>query len=150
MKQDILESVVRDVLSITPLVRRNIQRKLVRTAFAQIEHKISLPHLEIMSLLRNCGTQHIAGIGEALQIPKPQMTHLIDRLEDLKLVRRRADPADRRIVNVALTPRGRRIIDELDQAIRSSISEKLSRLSGKELSELSVSLRKLGDILSKL
>jgi DNA-binding MarR family transcriptional regulator len=150
MKQEILDSVVRDVLSITPLVRRNIQRKLVRTAFAQIEHNISLPHLEIMSLLRNSGTQHIAGIGESLQIPKPQMTHLIDRLEGLEIVRRRADPADRRIVNIALTARGRRIIDELDRVFRSSISEKLSGLTEEELSELSVSLRKLRDILSKL
>jgi DNA-binding MarR family transcriptional regulator len=149
-KHSILEAVVGDFLSITPLVRRNIQRKLVRTAFARVEHNISLPHLEIMLLLRNNGKQHIAGIGEALQIPKPQMTHLIDRLEGLKIITRRADPADRRVINVALTARGRRIIDEMDQVIRSGISEKLSGLSEEELKELSVSLRKLGDIFSKL
>jgi hypothetical protein len=34
--------------------------------------------------------------------------------------------------------------------IRSGISEKLSGLSEEELKELSVSLRKLGDIFSKL
>jgi DNA-binding MarR family transcriptional regulator len=150
MKEEILDSVVGDLLSITPLVRRNIQRKLVRTAFASIEQHISLPHLEIMLLLRKDGTRHIAGIGEALQIPKPQMTHLIDRLEDLKLVVRQTDPADRRIVNVALTARGRRIIEELDQVIKSSIKDKLSGLTEKELRELSVSLRRLGDILSRL
>ncbi len=150
MKQEILDSVVRDVLSITPLVRRNIQRKLVRTAFAQIEQNISLPHLEIMWLLRNFGTRHIAEIGETLQIPKPQMTHLIDRLEDLKIIARQMDPADRRVINITLTPAGQSIIDELDQVLRSSVSEKLSGLSEKELSELSVALRKLGDILSKL
>jgi MarR family transcriptional regulator, organic hydroperoxide resistance regulator len=149
-KREILDGVVGDVLSITPLVRRNIQRKLVRTAFARIEHNISLPHLEIMLLLRHSGKQHIAGIGEALQIPKPQMTHLIDRLESLKLIVRRADRADRRVVNIALTARGRRIIDELDQVIRNGIGEKLSGLSQAELKELSVSLRKLGDIFSKL
>jgi MarR family transcriptional regulator, organic hydroperoxide resistance regulator len=150
MKNEVLDSVVGELLSITPLVRRNIQRKLVRTAFAQIEHNITLPHLEIMMSLKNSGTQHIAGIGDTLQIPKPQMTHLVDRLETLKIATRQSDPADRRIVNIALTPRGRRIIDELDRVIRSSIREKLSGLTEKELGELSASLRKLGDILSKL
>lgn len=150
MKDEILDSVVDDLLSITPLVRRNMQRKLVRTAFASIEHHISLPHLEVMLLLKRVGTEHIAGIGEALQIPKPQMTHLIDRLEDLKIVARQIDPADRRIINVALTARGRRIIDELDQVIKSSIKDKLSGLTEKELRELSVSLRRLGGILARL
>ena len=149
-KQEVLDGVVGDVLSITPLIRRNIQRKLVRTAFARIEHNISLPHLEIMLLLRTGGKQHIARIGEALQIPKPQMTHLIDRLDGLKIIARRAEPADRRVVNVGLTARGRRIIDELDQVIRNGIGEKLSGLTQAELKELSVSLRKLGDIFSKL
>ena len=51
MKPDVLDSVVSDLLSITPLIRRNIQRKLVRTAFAGIEEHITLPHLEIMLTL---------------------------------------------------------------------------------------------------
>jgi DNA-binding MarR family transcriptional regulator len=150
MKSEALDSVVGELLSITPLVRRNIQRKLVRTAFARIEQNITLPHLEIMLLLKHRGTRHIAEIGETLQIPRPQMTHLIDRLEDLKIVTRQADPADRRIVNIALTARGRRIINELDHVIRSGISEKLAGLTEEELGELSVSLKKLRDILSKL
>jgi DNA-binding MarR family transcriptional regulator len=150
MKEEILGSVVGDVLSITPLVRRSIQRKLVRTAFASIEHKISLPHVEIMLLLKHGGTRHIAEIGDNLQIPKPQMTHLIDRLEELKIVARQADASDRRVFNIALTARGRRIVDELDQVITDSIRDKLSALTEDELKELSASLRKLGDILSKL
>ena len=143
MNDEILNDLVGDLLSITPLIRRTIQRKLVRTAFASIEHHISLPHLEIMRLLKEGGTQHIAELGEALQIPKPQMTHLIDRLEGLDIVVRQADPADRRIVNVSLTDHGRSIIDELDQVLKSSVRDKLSGLTGKEVEELSVSLRKL-------
>jgi DNA-binding MarR family transcriptional regulator len=150
MENDILDSLVADLLSITPLVRRNIQKKLVRTAFSRVEHHISLPHLEIMLRLRKYGPQHIAGIGEALLIPKPQMTHLVDRLQELKLAVRKTNRADRRVVNVALTAKGRRVIDELDQAIRDSIKIKLSGLTSLEVSELSVCLRRLGEILSRL
>jgi len=150
MKPEVLDSVVSDLLSITPLIRRNIQRKLVRTAFAGIEEHITLPHLEIMLTLKEEATRHIAEIGERLQIPKPQMTHLIDRLQSLELVSRQTDAGDRRIINIALTGKGRRIIEELDGVIKSSIKEKLAGLTEAELKELSVSLRRLGEILSKL
>jgi DNA-binding MarR family transcriptional regulator len=150
MKKSALDGIVADLLSITPLVRRSIQRKLVRTAFAQIEEDISLPHLEIMKALQEEGTRHIAEIGERLQIPKPQMTRLIDRLEDLGIVARRADNTDRRVINIALTDKGRRIIEELDRVIVGSIKVKLASLTEAELRELSMALKKLGDILSKL
>ncbi len=150
MERSVLDNIVRDLLSISPLIRRNIQRKVVRTAFAQIEEDITLPHMEIMITLKEEGTRHIAEIGERLQIPKSQMTHLIDRLERLEIVARQSNPADRRIINIALTDRGRRIIEELDCVIKGSIKEKLACLTDEELQGLSLSLRKLGEILSKL
>lgn len=150
MKRSVLDSVVKDLLSITPLIRRSIQRKVVRTAFAQIEEDITLPHLEIMKILQEEGTKYIAEIGERLQIPKPQMTHLIDRLEKLEIATRQADTTDRRMSNIMLTDKGRRIIEELDQVINESIKAKLSYLTEEELQELSVSLKKLGDILYRL
>lgn len=150
MKRSVLDSVVKDLLSITPLIRRSIQRKVVRTAFAQIEEDITLPHLEIMKILQEEGTKYIAEIGERLQIPKPQMTHLIDRLEKLEIAARQADTTDRRMSNIMLTDKGRQIIEELDQVINESIKAKLSYLTEDELRELSVSLKKLGDILYRL
>jgi len=150
MKRSVLDSVVKDLLSITPLIRRSIQRKVVRAAFAQIEEDITLPHLEIMKILQEEGTKYIAEIGERLQIPKPQMTHLIDRLEKLEIAARQADTTDRRMSNIMLTDKGRRIIEELDQVINESIKAKLSYLTEDELRELSVSLKKLGDILYRL
>jgi DNA-binding MarR family transcriptional regulator len=149
-RKNILDSVIQDLLSITPLVRRSIQRKLVRTAFAQIEADLSLPHLEIIKTLQEEGRKHIAEIGERLQIPKPQMTHLIDRLENLEMVTRQADATDRRIINITLTDKGNTITEELDRILTDSIRERLSCLTDEELQELSASLRKLGGILAKL
>ena len=150
MKESVIGAVIDDLLSITPLIRRSIQRKVVRTAFAQIEEDISLPHLEIIKALKDNGTRHIAEIGDKLQIPKPQMTHLIDKLENLGIVTRQVCSTDRRIINLTLTDKGKRIIEELDRVIKETIKVKLSSLSEDELNELSVSLEKLGDILCKL
>ena len=150
MRKVILDDIVNDLLSITPLIRRTIQRKLVRTAFAQIEADMSLPHIEIIKTLRDYGTMHIAEIGEKLLIPKPQMTHLIDRLVSLEIIVRQADTSDRRTTNISLTEKGERIIEEFDTVIKDSIQDKLSGLTEEDLKELSVSLRKLGEVFSRL
>jgi DNA-binding MarR family transcriptional regulator len=150
MNETILDTVIKDLLAITPSIRRSVQRKLVKTAFTKIEEHLTLLHIEIMKTLQEEGTLHIAEIGERLQIPKPQMTHLLDRLEQLKIVRRQPDSADRRIINVALTAKGRRIGEEFDRVIRTGVGEKLSCLSDAELKELSVSLRKIDALFSRL
>ena len=150
MRNDVLDSVIKDMLSLPPLIRRSFHRKVFKTAFTLIKEGISPPHFEIMRTLKETGRLHIAEIGERLQIPKPQMTHLIDRLVSLGIVVRQADVADRRIINIALTDKGKKMIEKHDRSIRGSIKENLSCLTNEELHELSVSLRKLRDILSKL
>ena len=150
MRSSLLESVVKDLLSIPPLFRRSIHRKVFKTALAQIEEDISLPHFEIMRTLKEAGTLHIAEIGKRLQLPKPQMTHLIDRLVSLEMAVRQTDATDRRVINITLTDKGKVVIEEHDRLMKGSIKEKLSCLTDEELQELLVSLRKLRDILSKL
>lgn len=150
MRKKEMDEVIGDLLSLTPLIRRSIHRKLLKAAFTKVEADVGMPHLEIMKILEIRGTLHIAEIGESLQIPKPQMTHLIDRLEALGVVRRESDTSDRRITNVVLTDRGRTIVQEIDENLYEGISETLSCLSDDELRDLSLSLKKLGDLLNKI
>ena len=145
-----MESIVDDFLSILPLMRRSVSKKVLKSALEQIEEPVSLPQFEIMKTLQEEGTQHIARIGEKLSIPKPQMTVLIDRLEGLGIAERQADENDRRVINVALTARGKAMIEEHDAMVRDIIVDKLSCLTDGEVQELSESLRKLNKILCKL
>ena len=150
MKHKILDSVVGDLLSIPPLIRRGINRKVVKAAFDKIGEDISVPHFEIMMVLQDAGSQHIAEIGEKLLIPKPQMTLLIDRLVSLQIVARQTDETDRRQINVTLTDKGKGVLKDKDRVLRANFKEKLSCLTNEDLQELSVSLRKIRDILSRL
>jgi len=68
---------------------------------------ISPVHIGIMKQLDEAGTLHVAEIGERLQIARPQMTHLIDKLVDLEIVERHTDKTDRRMINIVLTDKGR-------------------------------------------
>lgn len=150
MKNEMLDSVTEDLFTIPPLIGRSIRRKLFRTALAHIREDISPPHFEIMRTLDESGTLHVTEIGERLQIPRPQMTHLIDKLVSLGMVERQPDDRDRRIINIAPTSKSKSLLKKHKRMMEKAIKETLSSLTDKDLKELSTSLRKLRDILSKL
>jgi len=150
MKPEILDGITEDMFMIPPLIGRSVRRKLLRTAMAHIREDISPPHFEIMRTLDENGTLHVTEIGERLQIPKPQMTHLIDKLVSLDMVERQPEDRDRRIINIALTSKSKSLLRKHKRIMENAIKETLSSLTDKDLKELSTSLRKLRDILSKL
>lgn len=55
-------------------------------------------------------SQH--ALAERLGIPPSRMVALVDRLEELGLVERRADPEDRRVRGLFLTRRGRTVLEK--------------------------------------
>jgi DNA-binding MarR family transcriptional regulator len=150
MRNEILDSIAEDMFTIPPLIGRSIRRKLLRMAMAHVREDISPPHFEIMRTLQEAGTLHVTEIGERLQIPRPQMTHLIDKLVALEMVERQPDARDRRIINIALTGSGRALLKKHRRMIESAIKTSLTPLTDDELEEASTSLRTLRRILSKL
>jgi DNA-binding MarR family transcriptional regulator len=150
MRNDISGRVAVDLLSIPPLIFRIIRRKLIVNTLADIDVDIKLPHFEIMKVLEEEGTLHVAEIGEKLQIAKAQMTHLIDKLVDLSMVERNIDTADRRTINVALTDKGKTFLEIHENNIVNAVREYISCLEDDELEALSNSLRVLRDTLLKL
>lgn len=150
MRDSMLGALADDLFSIPALIARASRRKLLKTALACIDESISPLHFGIMKVLSETGTLHVTAIGDRLQIPGPQMTRLVDRLVALGLVERRPDAADRRSINLALTEKGRSVLEEHGAAVRDSVKEALACLTDEELRQLSVSLRTLRDIFSRL
>ena len=150
MGSDIPGKVAVDLLSIPPLVFRIIRSKLINISLADIDIDIKLPHIEIMTVLKEEGTLHPAEIGGKLQIAKAQMTHLVDKLVDLQLVERSFGETDRRTINITLTDNGRSFLEKHEEIIFNAVGEYISDLKESELETLSTSLRNLRDILLKL
>jgi DNA-binding MarR family transcriptional regulator len=150
MNKTVLDSVAEDIFSTLPLIHRSIRKKLLKTALEGVKEDIDPPHFEIMKLLEETGTLHVAKIGERLQIARPQMTHLIDKLVGLDIVEREIDTEDRRMINIRLSNRGKIIIKEHTSHIKKATRETLSCLTNEELQDLSTSLKKLKGIFSKL
>ena len=150
MGSEIQSRVAIDLLSLPPLVFRIIRKKLINITLADIDIDIKFPHIEIMTVLREENTLHVAEIGERLAIAKAQMTHLIDKLVELEMVERKVDVADRRTINITLTDKGRRFLEKHEKIIFNAVGEYISDLKENELETLSTSLRNLRDILLKL
>lgn len=72
----------------------------------------------------------------------PAMTGLLDRLEKMELVSRERCTQDRRVVYVDLTPKGKELVNQLDQPLSALNQKLLGHLSATELKELSRLLEK--------
>ncbi len=150
MRSEITGRVSLDLLSVPPLIFRLIRRKLVITTFAETDVNLKLLHFEIMRVLKEEGTLHVAKIGERLLIAKAQMTHLLDKLVELNFVERETGTPDRRTMNITLTKKGGKFMEEQDDLIINAVRDNMSSLTEADLATLSSSLRNLRDILSKL
>jgi DNA-binding MarR family transcriptional regulator len=72
----------------------------------------------------------------------PDMTRLLDRMEEAGLVARTRDDDDRRLVLTRITKAGRRLVDELDGPINDLHKDRLGHLTTPQLRTL-VDLLKL-------
>ena len=150
MREEILKKVAAELLSIPSLTARGIRRRLLKSTLADMDVDVTPLHFEIIGVLSGEGTMHVAEIGKRLQIAKAQMTQLIDKLVDMKLVAKKIDSADRRIANISLTARGRGFLEEQRENLIAATREAMSCLTDAELETLSGSLGNIRDILSKL
>lgn len=150
MRDDILERAATDLLSIPPLIFRKVRTKLVKTTLADVDAGITPHHFEIIRLLDKEGKLHVAEIGDRLHIARAQMTKLIDKLVYLKFVERQTDVADRRTTTIVLSTYGKAVLREHKTSVMNAIRESMGQLSDEDLRDLSDTLRRLQDILSKL
>jgi MarR family 2-MHQ and catechol resistance regulon transcriptional repressor len=150
MPNKLLEKVTMELISIPPLIHRSIRRKVTKNQGHEVEQDITRNHFLILILLEEKGTLHVAEICQELQISKAQMTHLIDKLVKLDYVKREPSSSDRRAINISISPKGKAGLKRKKDMFFTAIKEDISTLSTEDLKELSTSLRRLKDILSKL
>ena len=138
---------------IDPLVEGAVSRmstigKYLSRSFDQTLADYGLNHGEYRLLLRlatrSADNRMSAGdLSRALTLSSGAMTNRLDRLETAGLVRRVADPRDRRGVLVELTDEGRRQIDAAVTEQAAKEIDSLGVLKPRELSTLNDLLRKV-------
>ena len=92
----------------------------------------------------------VSEISQMLGIAKPNITPLVDRLIDERLVDRIRDTQDRRVVNVVILDAGRDKLNAIRAGIGEQVQEWAQQISSADFHELSDSLRSLTRILMQL
>jgi DNA-binding MarR family transcriptional regulator len=78
-----------------------------------------------------------------MMVTVSNLTGIVDRLEEKKLVSRKRDEHDRRVVHVVLTDKGTKLYKNTIPVFESSASRIFAQLGSPEQKELSALLRKL-------
>jgi MarR family transcriptional regulator, organic hydroperoxide resistance regulator len=73
----------------------------------------SLPVWRVLAALSAQPGETVSDLAEACLLQQPTMTKLLDRMARDGLVTRSQDARDRRLIRVALTPRGKRLATKL-------------------------------------
>jgi DNA-binding MarR family transcriptional regulator len=107
------------------------------------QHDLTAQQYNALRLLR---AEHPAGLptlalASRLVSHAPDITRLIDRLEQRGLVDRQRVAGNRRVVQIGITEAGLSLLKSLDQPVRECHQKQLSHLSGSQLQSLIELLR---------
>lgn len=82
------------------------------------------------------GTMPTLALGTKLISRAPDMTRMLDRLEERQLVHRERKPENRRVVEVGITPAGLKLLNELSTLVREGHKRQLGHLPPQKLKQL--------------
>jgi DNA-binding MarR family transcriptional regulator len=106
------------------------------------------PQFYVLATIGYAGGLPFGEIGAKMMVTVSNLTGIVDRLEEKKVVVRKRDEHDRRVVHVVLTDKGAKLYKSTIPLFEQSIAEIFSRLDKPKQKELSVLLRKLNQISS--
>jgi len=117
------------------------QRELVEEAFKPFG--LIGKHLGILLLIQDKGALPQMEVGKCMYIDRTTMVGMIDDLERLGYVERKAHPTDRRAHALYLTTKGKELLPKLYQIGLKAEKKLLAPLSSKDQAELNRILRQL-------
>lgn len=107
-------------------------------------HGLNENQFGVLETLLHLGPLAQCDLGSKLFTSRPNVTLVVDQLEERGFVRRDRSAEDRRSVRVSLTPAGRRLIGRIFPGHAAEIARAFSALAPEEQRELALLCRKLG------
>jgi DNA-binding MarR family transcriptional regulator len=89
---------------------------------------LTMPQLRLMYLLLQQDCRSVGELADEMAVRPATITGLTDRLVRQRLIERQPDADDRRVVRVALTAQGRRVLGEIETASRAYLGAVLERM----------------------
>ncbi len=108
------------------------------TAEALKPYGITRTQYNVLRILRGAGPAGLCRneVRDRLVTQVPDVTRLLDRMEETGLIERIRDTNDRRMVNTHITRAGLKVLDELDAPIAEIHQGQLGHMSRRDLQQL--------------
>jgi DNA-binding MarR family transcriptional regulator len=142
--EDIRDRAADALLALIPLYYKNVIRH--RPSI----NGIQVAQLHTLGVLMKYESMPMSEIGNRLYISRPYMTRLANLMIADGLVERLPDPADRRVINLAITEKGEKYLRQSITWYRKDLKENLAGLNDSDIGKLSKALEDAYRILSKL
>lgn len=97
-------------------IQRDLGRALARRQSPLFSSNLTMRQLKVIMLVAAEGSATGQDLAQHLGVTLGTVTGLVDRLVAHGLVSRQEDPQDRRVRRVSLTPAGRTLIEEINNA----------------------------------
>src|SRR5688500_6059024 len=124
-------------------LEQEAQLNVVRTASLLVDafeqmlkpYGITATQYNVLRILRGAEPEGLCRneLRDRMLTRMPDVTRLLDRMEDAKLVARARDSDDRRLVSTRITPKGLRLLDELQDAVTNEHMRRFHHLSKAQL-----------------
>ena len=111
---------------------------------------LSISSLHLLLALKAMGPLPMTRVADLLDTAGSNLTGIVTRLEDRGLVRRTHDEADRRLVYVALTDRGRQVAEDREFMREPHLRQVLEAMPYQQRAALVSSLRAFLDTAERL
>ena len=110
---------------------------------------LTLPQFDVLAELARADERGFTFIqlSRLLLVTSGNLTGIVDRLERDQLLRRDPDPGDRRVIRVQLTPKGRRITEQMLPKHADDVRGVLAGMPKEPLAQLGELLGELRDYL---
>jgi DNA-binding MarR family transcriptional regulator len=109
--------------------------------------ELSMTQAEVVSYLSERGETTMGELSDHILVSLSAMTGVIDRLVQKKAVSRGRDKKDRRVVNVSLTPAGKKLASDVSQVRKAHAIAILGALDASDRKRLLDIMGKLADNL---
>lgn len=146
MDEERLNKMVDDLYLLFPLFRKRLFKHKKMLKQGQMPHS----YYHILRVLKKRGDLPMSEIGRRVHVSKSNMTALIDKLVEEGLVERLPNKKDRRVINIAITGKGKGILLNWRKHSNEEIKKNLSVLSDEDLEKFYESVENIKNILSKM
>jgi len=97
---------------------------------------ISFPEIFVLGQLSSNEKPSMSELGRSISMDLSSLTRTVDELVKKEFVARKRDPEDRRMVRVALTAKGKKIIRRFEEARKKHIESILRQMTSQERRDL--------------